>query len=52
MDINMPKMNGIEATEKIMEVIHEYSSLAGNKDRREECHIVALTSQTDKETEE
>ena len=48
----MPKMDGIEATEKIMEVIKQYSSQAGNKDRSEECHIVALTSQTDKETEQ
>ena len=46
----MPKMDGIEATNKIMEIINQYSTTAGNKDRREECHIVALTSQTDRDT--
>ena len=47
MDIMMPVMDGIQATKKITEMINEYSSKEGNRDRREECHVVALTCNTD-----
>ena len=42
MDLNMPVMDGFEATEKILQLLQEYQG-----PRKQQCNIVALTSYND-----
>lgn len=45
MDLNMPVMDGFEATEKILQLLQEYQG-----PRKQQCNIVALTSYNDQKT--
>ena len=48
MDLNMPLMDGFEASEKILKFSEDNISLAGARDN--ECNIIALTSYSDQES--